>query len=197
MRTATAVSVAAMALAGCGDDDGEPAGRGPDPAAERSDPPAKPPPGWRTVRDERAGFTLSAPRTWSARTKGPATLIRSDDELVSVTVAADRTELERVADPGAFARQTIRKLPGFRGRVSERTRRVRRSPYENARADARGRLSTSKVPQRITAAVFQRRGQVTYEVLVFRNAKVRPHFNDPVVERMLRSFRAQAPDFTP
>ena len=53
------------------------------------------------------------------------------------------------------------------------------------------------MPQRITAAVFQRPGRVVYEVLVFRNARVRPRFNDPVVERLLRSFRAQAPDFTP
>jgi hypothetical protein len=189
------LAAAAPALVACGGD--EPAERGSDPAAEPSDPPANPPAGWRTVRNERAGFTVSVPRTWSARKKGPATLIRSDDQLVSVTVAADRTVRERVAEPGAFARQTIKNLPGFKGRVSKLTPPVRRSPYRSARADARGRLRTSQVPQRITAVVFQRPGRVTYEVLVFRNARVRPRFNDPVVERMLRSFRAQAPDFTP
>ena len=74
---------------------------------------------------------------------------------------------------------------------------MRGSPYRTARVDARGRVRASKVPQRITAAVYQRPGLVTYAVLVFRNARVRPRFNDPVVERLLRSFRAQAPDFTP
>jgi hypothetical protein len=186
---------AVLALAACGDD--ERADTAPDPAAESSDAPAKPPRGWRTVRNPRAGFTLSAPLTWSARRRGPATLIRSDDHLVSATVAADRTSAGGEVDPATFARRTLDHLPGFRGRVRRRARRVRGSPYRSARVEARGRVSTSKVLQRISAAVFQRPGQVTYEVLVFRNARVRPRFNDPVVERMLRSFRAQAPDFTP
>ena len=121
-RAAAAVIAAVTALmaAGCGDD--EPEGPGPGPARERSDRPVEPPPGWRTVRNERAGFTLSAPRIWAARTRGPATLIRSDDQLVSLTVAADRTAGERDTDPADFARRTIESLPGFRGRVSRRER---------------------------------------------------------------------------
>jgi len=193
--TAAALALAALALAACGDD--EPADSGPGPGQERSDRAVKPPPGWRMVRNERAGFTLSAPRTWSARKRGPATLIRSDDQLVSITIAADRTAGERERSPRRFARETIENLPGFRGRLSAGARRVRGSPYRTARVDARGRVRASKVPQRITAAVYQRPGLVTYAVLVFRNAKVRPRFNDPVVERLLRSLRAQAPDFTP
>jgi hypothetical protein len=149
------------------------------------------------VQNERAGFTLSVPETWSARQKGPATLILSDDRLVSVTGAADRTSDGRRTPPAEFARATLRGLPGFKGSVAMGVRRIEGSPYRTARADARGRLATSKVPQRITAVVFQRPGRVTYAVLVFRNARVKPRFNEPVVERMLRSFRAQAPDFTP
>lgn len=189
------VATVVLAAAGCGDD--EPTRQGPDPSQERSDRPAKPPPGWRVVRNRRAGFSVSVPRTWTARKRGTATLIRSDDRLVSITGAADRTTEERTRNPKAFARQTIEHLPGFRGRVQRRSRKVRGSPYRTARVDAKGRLRTSAVRQRITAAVYQRPGFVTYELLVFRNARVRPHFNDPVVERLLRSFRAQAPDFTP
>ena len=192
---ATALAIAALALGACDDD--EPADSSPDPAAEGSDPPAKPPRGWRVVRNRRAGFSVSAPRTWSARTRGTAILIRSDDRLVSITGAADRTAEERTRRPEAFARQTIRHLPGFRGRVRRRSRRLRGAPYRTARVDATGRIRTSAVPQRITAAVYQRPGFVTYELLVFRNARVRPRFNEPIVERLLRSFRAQAPDFTP
>ena len=190
-----ALAALVLAAAGCGDD--EPASSGPDPSREGSDRPAKPPPGWRVVRNRRAGFSVSVPRTWTARKRGTATLIRSDDRLVSITAAADRTTEERTRNPEAFARQTIEHLPGFRGRVRRRGRKIRGSPYRTARVDARGRLRTSAVPQRITAAVYQRPGFVTYELLVFRNARVQPRFNDPVVERLLRSFRAQAPDFTP
>ena len=193
--TAAALVLAAAAAGGCGDDDS--ADTGTTRVEERSDPPAKPPRGWRTVRNRRAGFTLSAPRSWTARTKGPSTLIRSDDRLVSITVAADRTTADRQTEPARFARQTIRALPGFKGSIRKRSRRVPRSPYRTARVEARGRLRTSKIRQRITAAVYQRPDVVTYEILVFRNAEVRPRFNDPIVDRLLRSFRAQAPDYTP
>lgn len=189
------LAVAALALGACDDD--EPARPGADPAQERSDRPAKPPPGWRVVRNRRAGFSVSVPRVWTARKRGTATLIRSADRLVSLTAAADRTTEELTRSPEAFARQTIRHLPGFRGRVGRGTRRVGGSPYRTARVEARGRVRTSPVLQRITAAVYQRPGFVTYELLVFRNARVRPRFNELVVRRLLRSFRAQAPDFTP
>jgi hypothetical protein len=182
--------------AGCGDDDDvEPPA--PDPSEEPTDKPAKPPKGWRTVGNPRAGFTMSVPRTWPARRKAQATLVRSDDHLVSVTVAADRTVDGRELPPRRFARATIRSLPGFRGRVSAGAPQVRKSPYKSARVDARGRVRTSRIPQRITAAAFQRPGRVTYIVLVFRNARVKPRFNEPVVRRMLRSLRGQPPDVTP
>ena len=182
--------------AGCGDDD-EPAERTPDPANERTDRPAKPPPGWRTVRNARAGFTVPVPRTWSARKRGPATLIRSDDRLVSITVAADRTADGRRLPARRFAREAIQSLPDFKGRVRPGARRIAGSPYQSARADARGRLKISKVPQRITIAVLHRPRQVSYTVSVFRNARVKPRFNEPVIRRLLRGFRAQPPDFTP
>ena len=191
------LAAALAATAGCGGDDDERALRAPDPTRERADRPAKPPPGWRTVRNIRSGFTMPVPRTWSARKRGPATLIRSDDRLVSVTVAADRTADGRRLPARRFARATIRSLPDFKGRVAPRVRRVDGSPYQSARAEARGRLAVSKVPQRITVAVFHRPRRVTYTVSVFRNARVRPGFNEPVIRRMLRGFRAQPPDFTP
>jgi hypothetical protein len=192
-----ALTLAAMPFAmGCGDDD-EPARTGPDPAGERAHRPSKPPPGWRTVRNARAGFTLPVPPTWSARKRGPATLIRSDDQLVSVTVAADRTGDGRRLPARRFARLTIESLPGFKGKLARGTRAIRDTPYDAARADGRGRVQTSRVPQRITIAAFRRPGRVTYTVSVFRNARVRPRFNEPVIRRMLRGFRAQPPDFTP
>jgi hypothetical protein len=190
------LTLATLALATAGCDDDEPANPGPEPSEEGSDRPAKPPRGWQVVRNRRAGFTVSVPRTWTARKRGTAMLIRSDDRLVSITGVADRTAEERTRSPETFARQTIRHLPGFKGRIGRRARKVR-APYRTARVDAVGKLRTSRVRQRITAAVYQRPGFVTYELLVFRNARVLPRFNDPVVERLLRSFRAQAPDFTP
>ena len=56
-----------------------------------ADKPAAPPAGWRTVENAAAGFTIAVPRSWAAATKRGATLIRSKDRLVAVTVAADRS----------------------------------------------------------------------------------------------------------
>jgi hypothetical protein len=192
MRKVLVLVGVVLAVGGCGDDDdGDDAP--PDAAKERGDAPAKPQPGWRTVRNPEAGFTLSVPRRWSARTKGPATLIRSDDRLVSATVAADRGADGREAPAERYARETIESLPGFEGSIETAGRRVRGSPYPNAVVEARGSVRTSRVPQRITIAAFRRPGRVTYTVLVFRNASVRPRFNDPVVNRVLSSLRAQPP----
>src|SRR5687767_8051199 len=105
---AAAAATAALCLvpAGCGgSDDGEP--------AERADPPARPPPGWRTVGNESAGFTVAAPRSWAASTKDEATLIRSPGRLVAVTVAADRSRAGRELEPARYARGTLEALPGF------------------------------------------------------------------------------------
>ena len=78
-------TAAALGAAGCDEED-EFTGS-PDPATEQSDRPAKPPPGWHTVANRRAGFTLSVPRDWATRTRKSATLIRSRDRLIAVTVA--------------------------------------------------------------------------------------------------------------
>ena len=66
--------LAVLVAAGCGSED-EFEGS-PDPATERNDPPADPPPGWRTFANRAAGFTLSVPDAWPARTRRKATLIR-------------------------------------------------------------------------------------------------------------------------
>jgi hypothetical protein len=190
-----AIAALALVTPACGEEEQEETP--PDPSEESSDRPAKPPRGWRSLKNAKAGFTISVPRAWSARTKSTATLIRSDDQLVSMTVGADRTRDGREIPAKRFVLETIHGLPAFKGRASRRTRRVRSSRYESARIEARGRIETSKLPQRITVAAFRKPGRVTYTVLVFRNARVKPRFNEPAIERMLRSFRAQAPDFTP
>jgi len=47
------------------------------------------------VRNRQVGFTLSVPRSWTARVKGAATVNRSKDRLVVITVAAHRGQPPR------------------------------------------------------------------------------------------------------
>ena len=177
----------AAGLAACGGDDS------PERPSESADRPAEPPSGWRTVQNVSAGFTIAMPRSWTAATKRAATLIRSNDELVAVTVAADRSPAARETDPARYAREVIAALPGFEGAVSVRDTRIAGSPYDTAIAGGSGTVKTSGVAQRIEVAAFHRPRQVTYSAVIFRNARVRPVPGRSAVARMLRSFRAQPP----
>lgn len=166
---ATAVLVvgllAVLVAAGCGSED-EFEGS-PDPATERNDPPADPPPGWRTFANGAAGFTLSVPNVWPARTRRKATLIRSHDRVMAITVAADRSADGRETRPRKYARQAFRALPGFRRKRRIGARKVRRSPYPSARIDGVGVLARRQQRQRITVATFRRPGRVTFTVIAF------------------------------
>ena len=183
-----AVLIAGLAGAGCGEED-EFAGS-PNPARERSDPPAKPPAGWRTFTNRRAGFTLSVPPGWPARARRSATLIRSTDRLVAVTVGADRSEDARTVPPRRYALQTFRALPGFRSlKPAELTRKVKGSPYKSARVNGTGTLAKRRQRQQITVATFQRPRRVTYTVVAFSAAPA--HARE--VDTMLASLRARRP----
>jgi hypothetical protein len=186
-RALAAACLVGVMLTACGSDDP------PDRPAEKADKPAKPPAGWRTVENVAAGFTIAAPKTWTAATKRGATLIRSKDELVAVTIAADRSAQGRGTEPDAYARDVVSALPGFQGDVSGRSAAVKGSPYETAIADGSGTVKTSGVAQRIEVAVFRRPRQVTYTAVIFRNAKARPLPGRATVAKMLRTFRAQPP----
>lgn len=154
-----------MLASGCG---GEERIEGsPDPASERTDRPAEPPPGWRTFVNRRAGFSLSLPRAWSARTRRSATLIRSSDRLLAVTVAADRGEAGRSTRPRRYAMSAFRAVPGFRRLRPNEAGRVRGSRYPSGRVDGSGVLARRRQRQRITVAAFRRPGRVTFTVIAF------------------------------
>jgi hypothetical protein len=186
LRFAT-LAVLVTALSGCGDGDGKT-------TAERADKAAKPPAGWRTVTNRTAGFTVSAPRSWTASEKAASTVLRSGDKQVVATVSADRSRFGRELPAEEYARQALSDLPEFEGSLSTKERPVRGSPYESSRVEGSGRFKASRRAQRITVAAFHRPDQVTYSVIVFRNAAIDPRVTDPTLAKLLRSLRARPPD---
>jgi hypothetical protein len=185
MRTRVALMGVVTLAAGCGGDTST--------SNERADAPVTPPKGWRTVTNERAGFTIAAPRDWTARPRKATTLIRSDDRLVVMTLAADRGDAGKDMAPARYARLTLQSLPEFEGRLSARTSRLRGTPYRSARVEGVGTVSGARRVQRITVAAFARPGKVTYAAVVFRNPQATPRVDERIVERMLRTFRARPP----
>jgi hypothetical protein len=188
-RAAAVTATLAVALglaAGC-DDEEQAAGPG-----EHADEPARTPPGWRTVKDRRSGFTISLPKRWITRTSRSPVLVRSSDRLLVATVAADLSAAGRESAPDEYARAVVDRLPGFEGSVDPQARRVAGSPYPSARVDAAGRLETSPGVQRITVGAFHRRGRATYSVVIFRNGRVAPRRHDRAIRRMLASLRLRS-----
>lgn len=179
--------------AGCGDD-AKPRVLPPDPAQETTDKPAKAPAGWRTVRNRKAGFSVSVPREWKVSTKRAATLIQSGDELLALTVQADRGPEGREYAPSRYAMETIGALPGYKRQLEPQPGDpVAGSPYPNARANAVGELLKNHQVQRISATVFQRKGRVSYVATAFSNARLRARGHGEELERLLASLRAQPP----
>lgn len=183
-RHAAALFAVACAGTGCAEEDKEPAS-----PRESTDRAVEPPPGWRTVRNRAAGFTVAAPRSWSARTRNRATVIRSGDRLVAMTLAADRSEAGRRQPPAAYARETLAALPRFQGSAEPGADRVPGSPYRSSVVRATGTVKTSPIAQRISVAVLQRPRRVTYSAVVFSD----PAVGDKVVLRMLGTLRGRPP----
>jgi hypothetical protein len=168
-------------LAGCGGD--EPAATS---STQPPDRPAEPPPGWKTVFNDKARVSMAAPRGWRVTERKKATLIRSPDRTIAVTLVADRSPAGADTPAADYARDTLTQLPNFEGSVAADPRRVRGSPYPSAQVEGRGRLPRAKAEQLITVAAFHRaRREVTYAVVAFRQIQT----PGSTVERMLATVR--------
>lgn len=174
------MAACAALLVACGGDEQA------SPSAQRPpDKPARPPAGWRTVTNDKAAVSLAAPRRWRVTERARATLVRSPDRTVAVTVVADRSPAGRETPAADYASDTLNALPGFEGTVDADPRRVRGSPYPSAQVQGRGRLPRSKAEQLITVAAFHLAGRVTYAVVAFRQRQAPP----ATVQRMLATVR--------
>ena len=167
--------------------------RAPDPKDEPSDAAAKPPAGYRTVTNKVSGFTIAVPKTWSAASK-TTTEIKSPDGLTVIRIAGDRSEKGRKLPAKEFA-TAVAKLSKLTaaGPATE----VAGSPYESATIEASGKVAGEPIKQDVRVVVFRRPDRVVYGLLAFNNAEKKPHVNDKTVDKIVSTFRAQAPDTTP
>jgi hypothetical protein len=184
-----AAAVATAAAGGCGNDDDGP--RQVTQPEERADARGPLPKGWKRVVNRRAGFSVGIPPGWKARGARGATLVRSGDRLLAVSIVADRSPEGQTLPPVAYARRTARSLAGYRGLRTGPATRVRGARYPGGTATARGTFVRTRVRQVIRVVALQRRGQVTYTLLFFRAARSPGALYRPAIEGMLRTFRAQ------
>jgi hypothetical protein len=180
----------AAGVAACGDAS-EPTPTTPD---ERTDAPGALPPGWKRVVNRGAGFSLGIPPGWVPSGARGATLVRSGDRLLAVSVTADRSPDGRDLPPDVYVRRTARGLDGYRALRLGRPQPVRGARYPGAWLTATGTFARTGVRQVIRVTALRRRGQVTYSLLFFRTARAPGAPYAPAVTGMVRTFRGAPPE---
>jgi hypothetical protein len=180
------VAFAALAaFAGCGGDEPEP----PQTPVETVDKLPSLPGGWHEYVNHRAGFAIGRPPGWRAERKGSATLLRSPDQLVAVSISADRTT-EAIEFPLAeYARSAARALPRFK-RLNIRSPRRFKAHYKAQAVSATGKTKDG-LRQRLLFVAMRRDQLVTYAVLIARNVEKDSGFYSREALRMLRTLRGR------
>jgi hypothetical protein len=191
-RALAGAFLAVAAFAGCGDSD-EPLPPQEPTQPEKTDKPARLPEGWHRLVNRRAGFSVGLPPGWKARGARGATLVRSGDKLMAVSITADRSPDGRVLKPTAYAERLAQALPGYTKLKTGRPVPVTRAHYPGGSVTATGTFRRTHVRQAIRVVALQRRGQVTYALVFFRTEKSPAALYRPATAGMIRSFRGRAP----
>jgi hypothetical protein len=168
VRRALLLLAAAALLPACGEDAAAPPGERPPETAEEL---PKLPRGWEPHRNAAGGFALGRPPGWAADDRGPVTRLASPDELVAVTITADRTDEALELPPDEFATATLGALPGYREPLEARQAKPFRHPYRAAQARATGVAERSGVRQRVLVVALRRDELATVTAVVAANAE--------------------------
>jgi len=149
------------------------------------------PRGWRRVVNPRSGFNLGIPPGWTAHGVRGATLVRSRDRGLAVSIAADYGQQGQALAPARYAAATLRALRGYRRLRLGSARPARGTRFAAAAVTATGVYAPTGVRQAIRAIALQRPGVVTFSLLVFRNVRVAERVYRRALDEMARTFRAQ------
>jgi hypothetical protein len=188
----TCVAAGAGAGAGCGGSDTPKPPEPPTPP-ETNDRPARLPEGWTRLVNRHAGFSVGIPPGWKARGARGATLVRSGDRLLAVSITADRSSEGRDLSPANYSERLAKALRGYRKLRVGRPVPVVKAHYPGASITATGTFQRTRVRQVIRAVALQRRGQVTYALVFFRTARSPAALYRPAITGMIWTFRARAP----
>ena len=192
-RALLAALAAAALIAGCGDDsDDEP---GPEPRkVETADSVSELPRGWKVYANSAGGFAFGLPPGWKARDRGTTTEIRSFDELVVLSITADRTSESLAIDPAEAATRTLTSLQSFAEPIEPGKPRELEHRYDAYEVSGEGRSTRNGLEQDLTVVVVRREGAVTVTVLIAANADKRAKPARGIADRVVETLRTQPPN---
>jgi hypothetical protein len=177
----------AVAILGCGSDV-----KPPKTTVESAQPPAKPPAGWKTVRDNTHGFSISVPPGWKQEGNGGSVLYRSPDHLVALSISVDRTGEAFAVPVARFAQQTIEAIPGYDGKLKPSPAHpITATPLDGALVTASGTTKKGGFHQEVEVAVVRRDHLVNYTGVIAANATSTPPDEIAAGRVMVASIRDQ------
>ena len=210
--------LAIAALAGCGSDEestgatggggtaaqGESTGADEGSSATGSDDPAQLPKGWKTSVNKAAGFSIGLPPGWrSTPTEGgQGSIVVSPDDLITLTITADRTSgalalpLEEFASPTAEALGSdVVGKDRFEDLVVSKAAPFNIGHgYEAAGVRATGTSARTGVKELIFVVVVRRPDDAAYVVISRENAKRQSQVaTRDDVKSIIRSLRGRRP----
>ena len=198
---AASVGVAAALLTGCGERD--------EPATESTTTVTKPetaesvgklPPGWTVTRNAAQGFELGSPPGWRegraclrGGTRAPTTTVMcSPDELVTLTISADRTNEALEIDPVDFAARTLTGLgEGYKNGLEPGKAKPVKGHYGGAEVSATGTALGTAVRQDVTVVVVRRESVANFTAVIAANAEQPTAPAVKLAEHALRTLRSQ------
>ena len=182
------MAAVAFLAAGCGDDEA------PEPSKpeERADELPKLPPGWTVHRNENAGVAFGVPPAWSPENKGNVTTVKSPEQLVAMTILADRTDDVLEVDLEQQASTTIAALNDVQDLEPAETRKYGHR-YEAVAIKATGIAGKEDIKQDFLLVLVRREDLALFTVLVARNAEQDTSAYDEDIRRMIASIRSRPP----
>jgi hypothetical protein len=167
---ATAVAALALALTACGSDD-EPQPpeieRQPETAQELPNLPR----GFEPEISRTNGLVFGRPPGWSVSEEGVATQLTAPDQLVVMSLTADRTDEALAGDPATLATRTFSALQGYEGELDPSEPRRFKHRYEASEVRGEGVSASTGVPQRLRVIVLERPGATVVTAVIAENAR--------------------------
>lgn len=182
--------LAAALLGACGSDDPEPAPRA-GRTVETAHELPKLPRGWTPYANAAAGFALGRPPGWAVQGEGIVARLTAPDELVAMTLSADRTSEALALEPGDYATQTLAALEGYERPLEPSAARPFPHRYEAAQTHASGVAAGSGVRQDVRVVVIRRAGLATVTAVMAANAKRAPAAEVADALQALRTLRTR------
>jgi hypothetical protein len=194
-RTAALLVLASLALPACGsqEEDAEPVAPLVDRKKETRQRPPDLPPGFERHVSRRAGLEFGRPPGWKVTKRGDATLLIAPDELVVMSLSADRTDEAVAADAEQLAVDTFAALEGYKGKLKPSTPRKWGHPYEAYQVRGDAVAKKTNVRQRVRVFVLEREGRTVVTAVIAENSKEKAPDEVRQAYQALRTLRTRPP----